>query len=130
MRTATAPLFVALVALASAAQAELPRHGRYSCRLGGQGACGDGAEAVCLGNRIRRGRPTIFLTVDFDRDRADLNGIDGMIERNSPPGRDRISWFLGTLGTPDVAAYDLNGTPYVGLRLEGRTANFTCRRAQ
>jgi hypothetical protein len=130
MRTKIVSAFVALYALAGSASAELPRHGRYDCGLGGLGVCSEGPEALCLGNRIRRGRPTIFLRVDFDRDHADLNGIDGRILRDAAPRADRILWELSLLGSPEIATGVLNGTTFVHLRFENSTATFPCRPAR
>src|ERR1044071_6882271 len=91
--------FVALVLAASPGAAEIPPHGRYACVLGTQGSCGgDGPEAICLGARLRLAKPNVFLRLDFDRSRAELNGIEGhhsperRIERRIHPlGRSRPS---------------------------------------
>jgi hypothetical protein len=125
-----ARVFIAVVGLAaSPVVAETLLHGRYDCVLGSQGACsGDGPDDICLGARIRRGPPNVFLKLDFDRNRAELNGIQGSIHRDAETGSARIHWHdLALLGSPAITMKALGGRPIGALRLGDSTADFLCR---
>lgn len=125
-----ASTIIALACLAGApAAAQGLLTGRYDCILESQGACGEGPEGVCLGARIRRGPPVVFLKLDFARNRAELNGIGGSIHRDAGTGIARIHWSdLSLLGSPTVAMNDFGGRLIAGLRFQGSTADFVCRR--
>jgi hypothetical protein len=133
--TARPPLIiVALLGLiaSSTSAADVPSHGRYDCVLASEGACsGRGADAICLGARVRRGPPTVFLKLDFDRDHAELNGIGGSIHRDREAGTASIHWDdLNLLESLDLVLDDEDGRTFAGLRNELSTASFRCRRDQ
>ena len=128
MSRRAASAFVALVVAASPGAAEIPSHGRYACVLGTQGSCGDGPEAICLGARLRLAKPNVFLRLDFDRNRAELNGIEGAIHRGGETNSAFIHWDdLALLGSPTIAIVRLGGAPFAALRFQHDTADFVCR---
>ena len=129
MSIRTGSAYVALLLAASPGAAEIPSHGRYACVLGTQGSCsGDGPEAICLGARLRLAKPNVFLGLDFDRNRAELNGIEGAIHRNSETNTVFIHWDdLALLGSPTITMNRIGGGLDAGLRFQGQTAEFVCR---
>ena len=113
---------------AGEATAAVSPEGVYKCALSGQGACGEGPEGICLGNRVRRGKPHVFLTLDFDENHASLNGMEGRIIRGQ---LDRVYWDdLGLLGSPSIQSVFTNGdTTHIVLVAGGSLATFSCHRS-
>ena len=72
--------------------------GKFSCEYTGDWACGK--EGICIdsaGARKSMGKVTLLL--DLDQNRAELNGIGGMIARDSSLVPTSLSWRLTGLGT-------------------------------
>jgi hypothetical protein len=129
MRRYHPPLLLALVAVTSSAAAET-RSGAYDCVLIAQGGCAAAVGDICApGVRLSRGEPPVSLKVDFDTQRAELNGIEGVIYRDSPEGADRVRWpELEVLGSQSLAFYDQESGPSIILIGTGTAATFRCRR--
>ena len=128
MRWTVFPLCTLASLGAGEATARVPLDGVYKCVLSGQGACGEGPEGICLGNHVRRGKPRVFLTLDFDQNQASLNGIEGRIIRGEP---DRIYWDdLELLGNPSIQnVFVRGGTTLIELLAGGNLATFGCHRS-
>jgi hypothetical protein len=125
------PILFAFAVIASqSSAAELPTAGKFDCVLGGQGACGDGPNAICSGNRVILGPPQIFLKLDLGKNTAELNKIGGRIQRASPGGWPTIDWVYKVMGSATVTFNQLgNGRTIVTLSNGHNTADFLCHAA-
>jgi hypothetical protein len=114
--------------ITSPAAAEDLLHGRYQCVGVSQGSCGDGPDGICLGATIRRDGPNLFLTLNFERNEALLNGIHGSI-RLDQAGAAHLYWpDLRVLGQQRLTMLNMGGHVIARLGLVGPTADFSCQR--
>ena len=101
--------------------------GGYNCVGVSQGSCGEGPNAICLGARIRRGGPNLFLSLDFERKEALLNGIRGSI-RQDESAAFLVYWSdLEVLGEQRLTMFTISGHVLARLGLVGPTADFACQ---
>jgi len=114
--------------IASPAAGEDLLQGQYACVGASQGSCGEGPNGICLGARIRRDGPNLFLSLDFQRNEAVLNGIHGTILRDRD-GAMHLNWSdLQVLGQQRLRLREMGDQIVATLGLAGPTADFSCRR--
>lgn len=116
--------------ITSPAAGEVLLHGQYDCVGASQGSCGEGPNGICLGARIRRDGPNLFLSLDFDSNEALLNGIHGSIRRDQD-GALYLYWSdLMVLGQQRLTMLSIGGQLIATLGSVGPTADFTCYRVE
>lgn len=105
-------------------------HGLYDCAGASQGSCGEGPDGICLGAIIRRDGPSLFLSLDFERNEALLNGIHGSIHRDEA-GAAHVYWSdLQVFGQQRLTMFSMGGHIIARLGLVGPTADFACHRIE
>jgi hypothetical protein len=88
-------LFGCLGMIAASISADVPG-GIYQCRYIGDWACGGD---ICIDTvRYAARLKNVHLTVDLDRNLAELNGISGHIKRGETQAPEEIKWDLPGLG--------------------------------
>jgi hypothetical protein len=110
----------ALVLVSAAAAlggAGAPEHGRYSCRISGNGTCTTGPDGICLGTGYPEGRGPVLLKLDMDKKTASLSGLEAIIEA-SDSGEQQLRWrHVSALNYPTLR-WDTSSS---ALRLELRS---------
>jgi hypothetical protein len=116
--------------ITSPAAGEELLQGHYDCVGASQGSCGEGPAGICLGATIRRDGPNLFLSLDFERNEALLNGIHGSIRRDQA-GAIHLYWSdLRVLGQQRLTMLNIGGNIIARLGLVGPTADFSCQRLE
>jgi len=116
--------------IASPAAGEELLRGHYECVGASQGSCGEGPHGICMGARIRRDGPNLFLSLDFQSNEALLNGIHGTIRRDQT-GAVYLYWpDLMVFGQQRLRLSDTGGQIIATLGLVGPTADFSCHRVE
>jgi hypothetical protein len=128
VRISNIPLSASLALLfAGPVSAQKLEEGRFDCALSSQGVCAEAPDGLCLGARIQRGPPSVFLKLDLGRGEASLNGIRGSVHRHGA-GSMLIAWNdLVVLGSPTLSVKREGQHTWANLTFQGRTATFGCR---